>query len=133
VEVIGEATDRQVCVPVTEQSQPAAARRAAVWLAQEAGIDEATIGNIALVVTELATNLVKHAQGGELLIRRVGPEGLKCCHLIRARACRMSAVRWKTGFRLPAVLVRDWALSFELPGSLMSTHSRAREPPLWRE
>jgi anti-sigma regulatory factor (Ser/Thr protein kinase) len=75
VEVIGEATDRQVCVPVTEQSQPAAARRAAVWLAQEAGTDELTIGNIALVVTELATNLVKHAQGGELLIRRFGPEG----------------------------------------------------------
>ena len=60
---------------VTEVSQPAAARRAAVSLAQEAGIDEATIGNVALVVTELGTNLVKHAQGGELLIRRVGPEG----------------------------------------------------------
>jgi anti-sigma regulatory factor (Ser/Thr protein kinase) len=59
---------------VTEQSQPAAARRAAVSLAQEAGIDERTIGSVALVVTELATNLVKHAQGGELLIRRFGPE-----------------------------------------------------------
>ena len=52
--MIGEATDRQVCVPVTEQSQPAAARRAAVSLAQEAGTDEPTIGNVALVVTELA-------------------------------------------------------------------------------
>ena len=73
--MIGLATDRQVCVPVTEQSQPAAARRAAVSLAQEAGIDESTIGHVALVVTELATNLVKHAQGGELLIRCLGPEG----------------------------------------------------------
>jgi anti-sigma regulatory factor (Ser/Thr protein kinase) len=75
VEVIGFATDHQVCVPVTEQSQPAAARRAAVTLAQEAGIDESVVGNVALVVTELATNLVKHATGGELLIRRLGSDG----------------------------------------------------------
>ncbi|MDF2459749.1 MAG: putative anti-sigma regulatory factor, serine/threonine protein kinase [Nitrospira sp.] len=73
--MISLAADRQVCVPVTEQSQPAAARRAAVSLAQEAGIDEPTIGNVALVVTELGTNLVKHAQGGVLLIRRFGLEG----------------------------------------------------------
>ena len=33
------------------------------------------MGNLALVVTELATNLVKHARGGELLMRRLGAEG----------------------------------------------------------
>jgi anti-sigma regulatory factor (Ser/Thr protein kinase) len=75
VEVIGSMPDIQVCVPVTEESQPAAARRAAVALAHEAGLDEPTIGNVALVVTELATNLVKHAQGGELLMRRLGADG----------------------------------------------------------
>jgi anti-sigma regulatory factor (Ser/Thr protein kinase) len=65
----------QRCVPVTEASQPAAARRVAIALAQEAGLDEATMGHVALVVTELATNLVKHAKDGELLMRRLGSEG----------------------------------------------------------
>lgn len=65
----------QICVPVTESSQPAAARRAAIALAQDADMDEPAVGNLALVVTELATNLVKHAKGGELLLRRLGAEG----------------------------------------------------------
>jgi anti-sigma regulatory factor (Ser/Thr protein kinase) len=37
-------------------------------------MDEPTVGSLALVVTELATNLVKHAKSGELLIRRFGSE-----------------------------------------------------------
>jgi anti-sigma regulatory factor (Ser/Thr protein kinase) len=65
----------QVRVPVTESSQPASARRAAVILAQRAGMDESDAGRVALVVTELATNLVKHAKGGELLIRQLGVDG----------------------------------------------------------
>lgn len=65
----------QIHVPVTEQSQPAAARRAATGLAQAAGLDETAVGSVALVATELATNLVKHATGGELLMRRLGPDG----------------------------------------------------------
>ena len=65
----------QVRVPVTESSQPAAARRAAMTLAHDAGMDESEVGGIALVVTELATNLVKHAKGGELLMRRFGADG----------------------------------------------------------
>jgi len=67
----------QIRVAVTESSQPAAARRAAVLLAQAGGMSEPTLGNVALVVTELATNLVKHAKGGELLIRRLGPEDIE--------------------------------------------------------
>ncbi len=62
----------QIRVPVTESSQPASARRAAVTLAQQVGMDESEVGRVALVVTELATNLVKHAKDGELLIRQLG-------------------------------------------------------------
>ena len=69
----------QIRVAVTESSQPAAARRAAVLLAQAGGMSEPTLGNVALVVTELATNLVKHAKGGELLIRPLtAPDGEAC-------------------------------------------------------
>ena len=67
----------QICVPVSEASQPAAARRAAVGLAKETGMDEAALGNLALVVTELATNLVKHAKDGELLMRRLRDEEME--------------------------------------------------------
>ena len=75
MEMIETVPFGQVHVPVTESSQPAAARRAAVTLAQDAGMDASEVGGIALVVTELATNLVKHAKGGELLMRRLGADG----------------------------------------------------------
>jgi len=60
---------------VTEQSQPASARRMAIELANNAGLDETTVAHIALLVTELGTNLVKHAIDGELLMRRIGVDG----------------------------------------------------------
>jgi anti-sigma regulatory factor (Ser/Thr protein kinase) len=62
----------QIRIVVTEQNHTAMARRAAVELAQSSGMDETTVGHIALLVTELATNLVKHATKGELLIRMIG-------------------------------------------------------------
>jgi anti-sigma regulatory factor (Ser/Thr protein kinase) len=49
----------------------AEARRLSVRLATELGFQETDIGKVALVVTETATNLVKHAVGGQLLIRQV--------------------------------------------------------------
>ena len=52
-------------LPVTEISQVAEARRAAVGLAAQLAFDEADIGTIALIVTEAATNLAKHATGGK--------------------------------------------------------------------
>ena len=55
-------------LPVTEISQVAEARRAATGLADQLAFDEADIGTIALIVTEAATNLAKHATGGELLL-----------------------------------------------------------------
>ena len=57
-----------------EASQPGEARRLAVSLADDLGFDDPLRGQVALVVTEVATNLVKHARGGELLMRAIdGP------------------------------------------------------------
>ena len=62
---------------VTEPSLVGEARRSASRMAEAAGLDEETVGRVALVVTELAGNLVKHTpEGGELvarLLRGVGP------------------------------------------------------------
>lgn len=51
-----------------EPSQVGEARRAAARLAEELHFDEACSGRLALVVTELGTNLVRHANGGRLLM-----------------------------------------------------------------
>jgi anti-sigma regulatory factor (Ser/Thr protein kinase) len=45
------------------------ARRAAVDLARKLGLDETDAGRVALVATEIATNLAKHGGGGELFVR----------------------------------------------------------------
>ena len=44
------------------------ARRAAVALAGRLGFDETERGKVAIVATEAATNLSKHATGGEIVI-----------------------------------------------------------------
>jgi len=44
------------------------ARRHAAQLAQDCGLDETDGGRLALVVTELATNLLRHASEGRLLL-----------------------------------------------------------------
>ena len=56
---------------VHESSQIAGPRRAAAELAGRFGFSEERAGKVALVVTELATNLTKHATGGEMLFRRI--------------------------------------------------------------
>lgn len=55
---------------VADPSQVAEARRTAVNLARASGFDEAGTGRIALVATEMATNLLKHAGAGEIVIGR---------------------------------------------------------------
>jgi anti-sigma regulatory factor (Ser/Thr protein kinase) len=55
---------------ITELSQAGEARRFANRLALEKlGFNETEGGKVSIVVTEIATNLVKHAGGGELIFR----------------------------------------------------------------
>ena len=58
-----------LALPVHDPSEIGSARRAAVALAERLGASETEGGNVALVVTELATNLVRHGGGGEVLVR----------------------------------------------------------------
>jgi anti-sigma regulatory factor (Ser/Thr protein kinase) len=60
-----------ISVLVNDQSQVAEARREVTAIARQHGFNEVDVGRVALVATELATNLVKHAGGGEIL---VGPD-----------------------------------------------------------
>jgi anti-sigma regulatory factor (Ser/Thr protein kinase) len=62
----------QIHIVMTDPSQSAAARRMAVDLSRRGELDETIQGQVALIVTELATNLAKHASKGELLFRLLG-------------------------------------------------------------
>jgi len=55
-------------VVIQEQTDVAEARRRATDRAVRLGFDEVTIGRVAIAVTEAATNLLKHAGGGEILV-----------------------------------------------------------------
>ena len=57
-------------VQVRDGSQVAEARRRAVAASAQLGFDETFTGQVALVVTELASNLLKHGNGGELMLMR---------------------------------------------------------------
>ena len=60
-----------------DSSKVGEARRTAVWLAETLGFDETRQGTAALVVTEAASNLIKHAGTGELIMQGMdyGPAG----------------------------------------------------------
>jgi len=55
---------------VTDASQVGEARRKVADFARKLGGGEEELGRAALIATELATNLVKHGGGGDLLIER---------------------------------------------------------------
>lgn len=55
-------------VLVADQSAVAQARRMATAVARELGFDETDSGRVAIVATEMATNLLKHAQTGHIAI-----------------------------------------------------------------
>jgi len=63
---------RQPHVYIDDMSAVGEARRLAARLCKALHAREELAGNVALVVTEVATNLVKHARGGEMVFRILG-------------------------------------------------------------
>lgn len=59
-------------IAITDSSHIAEARRSSLELAEKLGFSEIERGKIALIATEMASNVVKHARrGGELLIQPI--------------------------------------------------------------
>jgi anti-sigma regulatory factor (Ser/Thr protein kinase) len=67
---------------IREASAVAEARREATSLARTAGFDASGIGKVALVVTEAATNLVKHTPEGQLLARAFDRDGVAAIEVL---------------------------------------------------
>jgi anti-sigma regulatory factor (Ser/Thr protein kinase) len=56
---------------ICHSSDISAARRYGLQLAQSLGFDETTSGRLSLIITEAATNILKHADDGQLFLTYV--------------------------------------------------------------
>jgi anti-sigma regulatory factor (Ser/Thr protein kinase) len=66
-----EPLDQTRAIRVPDASHVGEARRAVGVLSTRLGLDEEAAGRVALVATELATNVAKHGGGGHLLARAI--------------------------------------------------------------
>jgi anti-sigma regulatory factor (Ser/Thr protein kinase) len=57
-------------IAIADKSQIASSRRSAESLARSLGFDETRTGRVAIIATEMMTNILKHATHGHLLVRR---------------------------------------------------------------
>jgi anti-sigma regulatory factor (Ser/Thr protein kinase) len=57
------------CISIHEHTDTGEARRVAAAFASELSFDETSTGNVALVVTEAARNVLKHGGGGQVILR----------------------------------------------------------------
>jgi anti-sigma regulatory factor (Ser/Thr protein kinase) len=62
-------------VPLDDRSRVGEARRVATSVAARAGLSEETRSDVGIVATELATNVVRHAGQGTLLVRQLEGAG----------------------------------------------------------
>jgi anti-sigma regulatory factor (Ser/Thr protein kinase) len=70
METLISSLSPQLNLPVTHASDVAAARRAGQKLADSLGFDDVKAGRLAIVITEAATNILKHAGEGTVTIMR---------------------------------------------------------------
>ncbi|MGZ5415798.1 MAG: ATP-binding SpoIIE family protein phosphatase [Nocardioides sp.] len=78
-------------IRVEGDTGPGTVRRRVVELSRQMGLDETRTGQVAIVATELATNLVKHARGGAVVLRvlrRGGVGGVEIIALDRGPGMR---------------------------------------------
>lgn len=81
-------------LPIEDSSQIGHARRTAQQLAEKNGFDATDAGRVALVATELASNILKHATHGELHLRvlpRTSGAGIEMLAIDRAQGFDLQA------------------------------------------
>ena len=72
---VSAAEPASTAVPLDDRSRVGEARRVAASLAAHAGLSEATRSDVGIVATELATNVLRHAGQGTLLVRQLEGAG----------------------------------------------------------
>jgi len=104
-----EVTEHSL-LEIRDASAAGHARREAADLAQTLGFSDTEIGRLGIIVTEAATNLVKHAGGGELLLRTLGGNGTR-------GGVGVLALDRGPGFRDASEAMRDGFSSSGSPGT----------------
>lgn len=69
-------------VGIADSTHTAEARRRALELASRLGFEQVEAGSVGLVVTEAAKNLLKHAGGGDLIVRGVEHDGVPVLEML---------------------------------------------------
>ncbi|GLS22994.1 transcriptional regulator [Labrys miyagiensis] len=90
-----------IAVPVADPSQVSETRRIAATLAKERGFSSEELGRVSIVASELATNLIKHGGGGELLLGEfddASGTGIECISVDKGRGIRDIEASLKDGF-----------------------------------
>src|SRR5687767_689171 len=59
-------------IPVSDPSQVGQARRTAGHFGELSGLSEEQGGEVAIVATELASNLIRHSGGGQIIVQQYG-------------------------------------------------------------
>lgn len=106
----------QFVFAVTEASQVAEVRRQVVGPASHLGFSETDLGKVAIIVTEVATNLVKHAVHGEVVVRWLEDRG--------KRGVEILAVDKGPGMANLSDSIRDGYSTAGSPGTGMGAMSR---------
>jgi anti-sigma regulatory factor (Ser/Thr protein kinase) len=68
----GGAAQTSIAVSVADQSHVGEVRRTVAAACHRAGLDETDTGRASIIATEAATNLLKHAGGGEIVVSAIG-------------------------------------------------------------
>jgi len=110
----------QFIVAVTEASQVAEVRRQVAALAGQLSFGESDLGRLAILVTEAATNLVKHAVQGEIVVRP-----LECQHRV---GIEILALDKGPGIMNLAESLRDGHSTAGSPGTGLGAMSRLASP-----
>ncbi|MFZ6654923.1 ATP-binding protein [Undibacterium sp. TJN19] len=74
----------QQCFDIVHVSEISAARRYGQQIAKEIGFDETQAGKLAILITEAATNMLKHAGGGKLYIMQTSWHGGNAVDILAA-------------------------------------------------
>jgi anti-sigma regulatory factor (Ser/Thr protein kinase) len=94
-----EPTEQTRVLPVPDASHIGEARRAVGALSSRLNLDENAAGRVAVVATELATNIAKHGGGGHLLVRAIaGGTGIELIAVDRGRGIADVAEAMRDGY-----------------------------------
>ena len=107
---------QNILIPVVESSQVGEARRKAMDFASQLNFKETERGRVGIVVTEIAGNLIKHAQDGKLLLRSL--------HIGDLNGLEILAVDKGAGMENVGECLRDGFSTGGTPGTGLGSISR---------